>query len=105
MNAGHANMGRITRIRENNAVVFEPELRQSMVAGAPVSQNLRTSLGNVANERHKVLGGHIRYPTHSHTPKPLRRMHIYRKNHDFLLCATASPFVANVAAVNGGNRS
>ena len=60
MNAWHADVGRIASVREHNPVVFVAALRQSVVASPPVGQNLRTCLGNLADERHKAFAGDIR---------------------------------------------
>ena len=55
VDAGHANVGRIAGIRENNSVVLVAAFGKLTVATPPISQNLRPVLGNVANERHKAL--------------------------------------------------
>jgi hypothetical protein len=84
MNPGHADVGRIASVRDNNPFVFVAALRQVIVAAPPIGQNLRTFLGNVADERHKAFAGDIRYPAHRHASKPLWRMDFECNDHDLL---------------------
>ena len=102
MNPGHADVGRIAGVRKNNPLVSIAALGQLVVATPSIGQNRRAWVRNLTNERDKAGAGHIRYPAHSHSSKPLGRMNFYRDHHDLLPFATAASFATHPAAAHLG---
>lgn len=102
MNTRQANMGRNSRVRDNNHVVFIDQFRQLVVSCPSIGQNFGTTFNNIANERHQTFTRHIRYPAHPYASEPPRRMNFNRKNHNLLIFTTSPSLAVNLSLFHLG---
>lgn len=102
MNAGHADVGWIPGVRQNNPLMSVTALRQFVVTAPSIGQNLGALFDNVTDERYKTVARHVRNPAHSHPTEPLRRMNFKSYNHNLFPFAATSSFAAQFAAANIG---
>jgi len=102
VDARHADVGRISGIRQNNSLMSVTELRQFVVAAPSIGKDLRALFGNVTNERHKTAARYIRNSAHSYPSEPLRRMNFNRDNRNLFPFTAATSFATYTTAADIG---
>ena len=100
VNAGHADVSRVSSSRKNNPFVTIAATRQLVVAAPSIGQNFGAPFNDVANERHKARIGCVRNSAQPHSPETFWEMNFQCNNHDILSFGTATSFTARFAASN-----
>jgi len=100
MNAGHADVSRVSSSRKNNSFVTIAATRQLVVAAPSIGQNCGAPFDDVANERNKARPGYVRNSAQPQSSETFWEMNFQCDNHDILTFRTASSFSTRFAASN-----
>lgn len=102
MNAGHADMGWISSVRQDYFFMLVTVLRQFIIASPSIGKNLRSLFDNLVDERDKAIAGHVGNSAHPNSSEALGRKNFNCYNYDLLAFATTSSLTPMVTTANVG---
>ena len=77
-NTRHADVGWISRVRQEYFFMFVTVLRKFIIASPSIGKNFRSLFDNLLDERDKAIAGHVWNPTHPNSSETLGRKNFHR---------------------------